>query len=245
MPFPALRAEGYLVDLDGTLVSGGAFLPGARWLVDNLGDRLVVVSNDAEHTPDLLSQAFSRLGVDLDPQAFVLAGTTAIEQAAERFPGARVMLMMSPELHDYARGKGLRPVVEDCDLVLVGRDRSFTYDGLARAAAAVAGGVPLWLSCPDTSHRGPSGEPVPETGAIGAAIMAAASVSTCHIVGKPEPVLFEKACARLGLPPDRVVMIGDNRSTDGAGAQALGMRFVQVRPGELGPDLFEPSTERV
>lgn len=225
-------------------MSGGVLLPGARWLVENLGDRLVIVSNDAEHLPDALSHALLRLGVDLDPDAIVLAGTTAIEEAAERYPGARVMLLMSPELKAYARGKGLRPATGACDLVLVGRDRSFTYHRLARAAAAVAGGVPLWLSCPDTSHRGPAGEPVPEAGAIAAAIMAAAGISRCHVVGKPEPVLFEKACARLGLPPDRVVMIGDNRATDGAGAQALGMPFVHVRPGDLGPGLFEPTAER-
>ncbi|MBU1176423.1 MAG: HAD-IA family hydrolase [Alphaproteobacteria bacterium] len=225
-------------------MSGGVLLPGARWLVENLGDRMVIVSNDAEHMPDALSHVLSGLGVDLDPDDIVLAGTTAIEEAAKHFSGARAMLMMSPELKDFAREKGLRPTTEDCDLVLVGRDRSFTYDSLARAAAAIAGGVPLWLSCPDTSHRGPAGEPVPEAGAIGAAIMAAAGVSICHVVGKPEPVLFEKACARLGLPPDRVVMIGDNRATDGAGAEALGMSFVEVRPGELGPGLFEPAAER-
>ena len=41
-------------------------------------------------------------------------------------------------------------------------------------------------------------------------------------LGKPEPLLFTAAAQQLDLPPDRLVMIGDQLETDIAGARAAG-----------------------
>ncbi|HEY6877452.1 MAG TPA: HAD-IA family hydrolase [Polyangiales bacterium] len=49
---------------------------------------------------------------------------------------------------------------------------------------------------------------------------------------KPAPEIFELACARLGVPRERCVMVGDNDAKDGAGARALGIPFLQVRGTE-------------
>src|SRR5579862_3136361 len=51
-----LDASGYLVDLDGTLITGQIALPWAGALLRGLQDRFVIVSNDAEHTPEQLSR---------------------------------------------------------------------------------------------------------------------------------------------------------------------------------------------
>jgi putative hydrolase of the HAD superfamily len=58
-----------------------------------------------------------------------------------------------------------------------------------------------------------------------------------HRVQKPEPRLFEIACAELGLPPGRVGMVGDERGADG-GAAALGcpVAFVDHLPVGERPD---------
>ena len=45
-----LKARGYLVDLDGTLMSGGRPLAWAQDLLAAIEGRFVIVSNDAEHT---------------------------------------------------------------------------------------------------------------------------------------------------------------------------------------------------
>lgn len=48
-------------------------------------------------------------------------------------------------------------------------------------------------------------------------------------VYKPHPQIFEHALARLGSPdPARCAHVGDRRRTDIAGAQAMGMRAVQL-----------------
>lgn len=44
---------------------------------------------------------------------------------------------------------------------------------------------------------------------------------------KPDPEIFRQACAGLGVPPERCLMVGDNREVDGA-ATKLGIRFAFV-----------------
>jgi putative hydrolase of the HAD superfamily len=49
-------------------------------------------------------------------------------------------------------------------------------------------------------------------------------------VEKPDPRIFEIAFAKLGLPAERTVYVGDLRSVDAAGAKAAGMHFVLIDP---------------
>ncbi|GAA3074815.1 HAD-IA family hydrolase [Streptomyces olivoverticillatus] len=71
-----------------------------------------------------------------------------------------------------------------------------------------------------------------------------AYVLSCeHGLQKPDPRLFRTACEALGLPPEEVVMVGDDRRAD-AGAAAVGCEVflvdhlpVEERPGGLLPVL--------
>ena len=61
---------------------------------------------------------------------------------------------------------------------------------------------------------------------------------------KPHPAFFEAACASLGLPPERVLCVGDDRENDVIGARRAGLRGLLLdrhdqRPTDLPsvPDL--------
>jgi len=45
---------------------------------------------------------------------------------------------------------------------------------------------------------------------------------------KPEPVVFERALAMLGVPPEEAVMIGDRMNTDIEGAKSAGITAILV-----------------
>jgi HAD superfamily hydrolase (TIGR01450 family) len=224
-------AAGYLVDLDGTLMSGRTALPGAVELVQRLGERLVIVSNDAEHTPAQLAGRLDAARLPVPAERIVLAGTTALELVAAEQPRARVMLLGSIALRRYARSLGLDVGDARPDVVVLARDRRFTYGKLMSAANAVRAGASLVVSNPDRIHPGLGGEAVPETGALAAAVLACTGPVPHRIVGKPEPTLFLKALALLGIARHAGVVVGDNPETDGAGALRLGLRYVRARSG--------------
>jgi putative hydrolase of the HAD superfamily len=62
-----------------------------------------------------------------------------------------------------------------------------------------------------------------------------------HGAQKPDPRLFRVACDALGLPPERVAMVGDDRRAD-AGAAALGcaVHLVDHLPVHERPDGLRP-----
>ncbi|MBQ1092560.1 HAD family hydrolase [Streptomyces sp. B93] len=67
-----------------------------------------------------------------------------------------------------------------------------------------------------------------------------------HGIRKPDPRLFEKACAALGAEPRRTLMVGDDRRADG-GAAALGcaVHFVDHLPVTERPAGLRPVLDLV
>ncbi|WP_370123469.1 HAD family hydrolase [Streptacidiphilus sp. MAP12-33] len=67
-----------------------------------------------------------------------------------------------------------------------------------------------------------------------------------HDAKKPDPRLFRVACDALGLPPQQVLMVGDDLTAD-AGATALGCAFLLVDhlPVEQRPDALTAVLDRV
>lgn len=49
-------------------------------------------------------------------------------------------------------------------------------------------------------------------------------------VEKPDPAIFAIALAKLGLPPERVLYVGDIRGVDEVGSRAAGLHFVLLDP---------------
>jgi HAD superfamily hydrolase (TIGR01450 family) len=221
----AARA-GLLLDLDGTLRMGDRWTPGAERLLAAFSGRIVVLSNDSEHTPEELSRRFAEWGRPLPPDRFVLAGAVAMETLASESPRASVLWLGSDALARRAEAHGLRLTERDPEFVLVGRDRSISFHKLGLAVTAVARGARLVACNADLTHPGGDGRLTPETGMLAAAIRAGAGGAPCRFIGKPERRMFDIALARLGVPADAALMIGDNPDTDAAGAAAAGVPFL-------------------
>jgi putative hydrolase of the HAD superfamily len=67
-------------------------------------------------------------------------------------------------------------------------------------------------------------------------------VSADYGVRKPNPLLFDTAAARLGVPGNRVWFVGDRLDTDIAGARAAGLRTVWLHPTGAGESAGPDST---
>ena len=227
-------ADGFIVDLDGTLISGGSALPHSFGLLARLKDRFVIVSNDAEHVPAQVASMLGDLGLSVPSDRIVLAGTETLDLVATERPGAAVLLLASAALAIYAQSIGLRLVESGPDVVVIGRDRGFSYAKLTTAANAVRAGAELIATNADHTHPGPEGSVVPETGALLAAVLRCIGPTPCRVIGKPEPALFAKALRILGVAAARTVVIGDNPMTDGVGAQRLGMAYSDVTDAGFG-----------
>ncbi len=217
-----------LCDLDGCLIAGDCVLPGAARLVAACGPRLWIVSNNSTDTAMTLSAGLADLGLAVAPDRIVLAGEETLRALARSRPGARVALFAAPPLTALADTLGLRPDDRTPDVAVLARDPDLTLPRLARLAALVHGGVPLHLTNPDPSHPGPDGTPVPETGALLAALAAVVPRVAPRCLGKPAPDLLRIALDRAGVAPGDAVYLGDTPETDGEAARAAGVPFIRI-----------------
>lgn len=235
---PWIRAKAILADLDGCLIAGGTVLPGVAELMARAADRLWIVSNNSSDTAETLNRRLRDLGLAVAPGRILLAGELAVRDLARAMPGARVALFAAPPLAALAARLGLRPCrgLPDADVALLARDPHFTMADLGRLMALAHRGVPVRLTNPDPFHPAADGAPVPETGALFAALRAGVPGLPLLSSGKPSPAMIETALNRAGVAPRDAVFIGDTDATDGAAARAAGVHFVLLdRPkGECG-----------
>ena len=221
-----------LADLDGCLISGGQPLPFVADLFARCGERLWIVSNNSTDTAQGLALRLSSLGLPVTAARCLLAGEETLRRLALEKPGARVALFASAPLQRLAITLGLILDMDRPDVVVLARDANFGFDALTRLMAFAHRGLDVWLTNPDPSHPAPDGTPVPETGAIWAAVAAAVPGARVRCLGKPAPDLPVQALLRADVAPADAIFIGDTPETDGASAQAAGVAFVLLhRPG--------------
>lgn len=233
-----------LADLDGCLISEGQPLPFVDALFARCGERLWIVSNNSTDTSQGLALRLCSLGLPVTAARCLLAGEETLRRLALEKPGARVALFASAPLQRLAVTLGLILDKDRPDVVVLARDTGLRFDNLTQLMAFVHRGLEVWLTNPDPFHPAPDGTPVPETGAIWAAVAAAAPEARFRCLGKPAPDMPVQALLRAGVSPADAIFIGDTPETDGASAQAAGVAFVLLhRPGHRQPILHDTKVQ--
>lgn len=228
----------YLLDLDGVIYRGEQRLPGARELVewlDATGRQTLYLSNNSLATPEEVAAKLARLGMPRPEGRVLTAGWAAVQLVAQRIPGGRVYIVAMPSIEALAERAGLRPVWrggEDGprpDAVLVGLDRSLTYERLRRAMHAVLDGAKFFAVNRDP--RLPvEGTFDPGTGSIVAALEYATGLRA-EMIGKPAPGIVIESMRLLGAAPEGVLMVGDGLDLDIPAGKAAGVATALVLTG--------------
>jgi glycerol-1-phosphatase len=234
--------DGWLIDLDGVVYVGDDALPGAPEALRSVRDRgatVRFVTNDPRSSREEYARRLTGLGVPADPDDVVTSGSaTADFLAREGQSGRTVFVMGSAALKAEVARVGCR-VVEgrdglDAEVVVVGGHEGFDYAELAVGSIAARRGARLVATNRDATFPTPDG-PAPAVGAIVAAVETA-SGRRAIAVGKPEPLMFELARARLP-DPARVVVVGDRLDVDVLGGHRAGLATILVRdPGRPDAD---------
>lgn len=231
---PQAGAPLILSDLDGCLISGATVLPDVPELVERAGARLWIVSNNSADTAQSLHDRLRGLGLNIAPARILLAGEYALRELARRWPGAEVALWAARPLVDLAHDLGLRPHRGEhaAPIALLARDPDFGLRDLERLMRLAHGGTRVILANPDPIHPAADGTPVPETGALFAALQAGLPGLRARSDGKPSDVMIRRALGQSGIAAAQAVFLGDTDATDGAAARAAGVPFVLLhRPG--------------
>jgi HAD superfamily hydrolase (TIGR01458 family) len=223
-----MRVRGLLVDLDGTLYVGDEPVEGAREAIGKLksfGLVLRYVTNTTRKPRREVSEHLRSLGFEVDEAEIFTPARAAVGLIGRE---SCLPLVDESLLEDLS---GITLTEDHPNYVLVGDlGEGFTYGRLNAAFRCLMDGAELIALQRNRFWRREDGLAL-DAGPFVAALEYATGESAT-VVGKPERGFFQRALEDLGLRSHEVAMVGDDAEADVAGAQAAGLKGVQVKTGK-------------
>lgn len=242
------KYEGFLLDAYGVLVNSERTLPGANAFLAELRRREIpfrLVSNDGSTTPEAKAQRWGQRGLKVEPE-FLLTpwSVLASELSPVDLQGKGCFVIGTPlsQVMLERAGGHLVERADRLEVFLLADELTSDFMAvcdrtLSLLIEAFRGGVEpqLVLVNPDLVYPSADGYGF-TAGSIALMFEAALERVLGRAVrfvkvGKPGPELFELGLRDLGMPAEKVVMLGDQWETDIAGAQAAGIDAVLVGTG--------------
>jgi len=226
--------EGLLLDMDGVLTVSWAPIPGAPEALERLrrdGIPIRIMTNTTSHARADLAAELRAAGFAVDPDELLTAPVATAEYLRTNHAGARVFLLgetgVAADLDGITLVDG-----QPADVVVVGgADAAFGFDSMNLAFRMLVGGAAFVAMHRNLSWMTDEGLCL-DAGAYVVGLEAATG-RTATVTGKPSPEFFTAGLHALGLPADRVAMIGDDVESDVLAAQRLGMTGVLTRTGKF------------
>lgn len=227
----------YIFDLDGVIYRGDSPQPHAAECIHRLtsaGHSIFYLTNNASRTRADFAQKLSMMGIPTSAEQVMNSSHGAalwFHEFGHR--GKSVMVVGEQGCFDELSEAGMQTVVpgEDrrADFVVVGIDRSFTYQKLWQAQAAILAGATFIATNRDATFPNENGI-APGGGSLVAAV-AEASGREPITIGKPEIFLINQIMKLTRIPRERTTMIGDRLDTDIVGGNRAGVKTVLVLGG--------------
>lgn len=232
--------NGVLLDLDGTVFVGDHLVPRAAEAIAALRRGAMPIrfgTNTTRMSRAALVGRIRRLGVELGPEEVLTAPLAATSWLEKK--GVRSVALCVPEttLADFA---GCTIDHTSPEAVIIGDlGPEWDFNRLNRAFLQIMGGAEFVALQRNRYWETGQGLAL-DAGAFVAALEYATG-RQATIVGKPSQAFFEAAAGSMGVNLANVAVVGDDITTDVAGAQACGAVAVLVRTGKYREDDLSPA----
>ncbi len=239
------RTRLFLLDMDGTFSIGPHLIPGSDHFlrrVQETGRRALFLTNNSSGDATRYGARFEAMGVDV-PVGDILTSGAATAAILQREGVRRVYLVGTPSLEAEFRDAGFALSADAPEMVVLGFDRTLTYEKLSTACSLLRTGLPYVVTNPDVNCPTPDG-PIPDAGSFMAAIEASTGRRADRVIGKPNPDFLRSAMALAGAAPGETAMVGDRLYTDVAAGNAAGVLSILVLSGESTLEMVEGAEHR-
>jgi len=237
-----MQIKAFLIDIDGVLYVGDRPVDGAAGALRELDRRGIpyrFVSNTTRRSRRSVARRLEGLGYAL-PEAWIVTAPVAAAMHLRDGGRTRCFLLTTPDARADFTDAGIHAVEENADAVVVAdAAEGFTYESLNTAFRLLMDGADLVALEKDRYWMGQDGLML-SAGPFAAALEYAAG-KTAEVIGKPSPAFFLRALAETGAGPREAAMVGDDIRTDVGGAQACGMKGIQVRTGKYREEIVRQS----
>ncbi|MFT4412948.1 TIGR01457 family HAD-type hydrolase [Fredinandcohnia humi] len=234
------RYKGYLIDLDGTMYRGTERIQEACDFVNALHQKQIpylFVTNNSSRTPEQVAAKLRDFDIPAtEEQVFTTSQATA-NFMFEKKQHATVYVIGEEGIRQALVEKGFVIQDDNPDFVVVGIDRSITYEKLALACIAVRNGATFISTNGDIAIPTERGL-LPGNGSLTSVVSVSTTVQPIFI-GKPEKIIMEQAQKKLGISKEDTLMIGDYYDTDIMAGMNAGVDTLLVHTGVTTAELLK------
>ncbi|MUW14544.1 HAD-IIA family hydrolase [Halorubrum sp. CBA1125] len=219
------RFDGLLFDLDGVVYLGDQPVTNTVKVIERLqqeGITVRFITNSSSSTRRDIRSKLAKMGIDVEVDDVFSAAWATATYASEAGHN-RAYVLGTPGLEQAVQNQGLQVVETDPDVLIVGNDKSLTYEKLTDATRTLyRNDIPFLAVNSDPVY--PTADGIsPGTGALVSALKTATNQEPI-VIGKPHENLFDFALE--GLEDQRVAIVGDTPESDVAGAQRAGIEAI-------------------
>jgi 4-nitrophenyl phosphatase len=227
------KIHAIISDMDGVLWSGNqqiVDIPALFSLLDHKKLPFILATNNSTITIEQYIQKINSFKAVIHEHQIITAGIATAKYLKNLYPhGGPLYIIGEAGLHETLRREGFYQSEKSPTAVVVGLNRSITYEMLKIATILIRNGTQFIATNTDRTLPTPEGL-IPGAGAITSSLEASTGQKPI-VIGKPSSFLYEVALERLKLPAQSTLVIGDRLETDIAGGQALGCQTALVLSG--------------
>lgn len=227
----------FVLDMDGTIYLGDTILPGALDFLNYLKStnrEWIFLTNNSSCSSDYYARKLTRMGWETDTSHILTSGEATALYLKGQSPGARVFLLGTEDLAAEFCCHGFSLTDENPQYVVLGFDKTLTYEKLSAACTFIRQGVPFIATHPDINCPTEEGF-IPDCGALIACISASTG-KTPYVIGKPHADIIEAIFRRSDYRSYQMAIVGDRLYTDIATGKNAGISSVLVLSGETQAD---------
>jgi len=218
--------ELFILDLDGVVYEGSILIPGALDFLNKLREQnkiIFALTNNSTLTREKYYEKLKKFNLNIPIENIITSGYATAEylsqinkNSATAFVIGEIGLM--EELHKV----NINPVnmlnnydklPEKVDYVVVGLDRNFNYEKLAKALTYLLRNAKFIATNNDPNLPTERGL-LPGAGSMVSALMTCSGINPEIIIGKPNPFTINYILKLTKIPSDKAVIIGDRYTTD-------------------------------
>ncbi len=231
----------FLIDLDGTFYLGPNLFPWSIPFMNSLkerGKQYLFLTNNSSASKRYYAEKISGMGFATMPSDVFSSTTATIIYLQKHSIDARVYVLGTPLMEDELREADINLVQDEPDIVLLGFDKTLTYQKLQKACYWIRKGKTYIATHPDINCPTEDG-PIPDTGSMIELIAASTEKRPDVIIGKPYSPIIDALFEQYPYRRDEVAIVGDRLYTDIQTGINAGIVSILVLSGETTREMYD------
>lgn len=235
----------FLLDLDGTFYLGDKLLPGAIEFLNSLKKHFktfVFLTNNSSSSNKDYVEKLKKYGVNIESKEVFTSSEATLIYLKENGYSKNIALFGTKSLENEFILNGYTINFKNPDYIVLGFDKTITYEKLTLLCNLVRSGIPYIATHPDLNCPIENGY-IPDTGSMIEFVKASTNRYPDVIIGKPNRYIVDAVSKKFNIPLNKICMVGDRLYTDIRLGNNAPIKTVLVLSGETSLEEYNKQKE--